>query len=206
MKRSDGLLFGPMAAVVFCLGVTGLALMVPGYSHIHQTVSEIGEVGSPARIPFTIMLACVSVCIVVFASAVRDVSSRAGRSRAAAYLMACMGVSCMGVGVFAFPHPLHNIFGMSEVIGYQAPLALALAWRSDPKARALVICSWTLFGLLWIAMAVNMSPLYPQSWLWAHIKPVHGLAQRLLFLTWFAWCAIAGMLMWRRERESLLVP
>jgi hypothetical membrane protein len=203
MTRSERLLFGPVSAAIFCIGVAGLALMVPGYSHVHQTVSEIGEVGSPARIPFTVMLACVAACTLIFASAIRDFSSQAGRSKVAAFLTACSALSALGVGIFAFPHPLHNVFGLSELIGYQAPLALALAWRSDPNAKALVAWSWIFFGLLWLAMALNLSPLFPQSWLWAHLKPVNGLVQRSLFLSWFAWCTIAGALMWRHERGSL---
>ena len=51
MKRDYRLLFGPMAGVILALGIAGLALMIPGYSHVHQTVSEIGEIGSPARVP-----------------------------------------------------------------------------------------------------------------------------------------------------------
>jgi hypothetical protein len=31
-------------------------------------------------------------------------------------LDACMAVSAAGVGVFAHPHPLHNVFGLSELI------------------------------------------------------------------------------------------
>jgi hypothetical membrane protein len=205
MKRSGRLLFGPVSAAIFCVGVWGLALMAPGYSHVHQTVSEIGEVGSPARIPFTVMLACVCVCTLIFASAIRDFSAQAGRSKVAAYLTVCSGLSALGVGIFAFPHPLHNVFGLSEIIGYQALLALALAWRSDPNAKPLVVSSWLLFALLWIAMALNLSPLFPQSWLWQHLKPVNGLVQRLLFLSWFAWCTIAGLLMWRQERKSPLL-
>jgi hypothetical membrane protein len=203
MTRSERLLFGPVSAAIFCVGVVGLALMVPGYSHVHQTVSEIGEVGSPARIPFTVMLACVAGCTLIFASAIRDFSSQAGRSKVAAFLTACSALSALGVGIFAFPHPLHNVFGLSELIGYQAPLALALAWRTDPNAKALVAWSWIFFGLLWLAMALNLSPLFPQSWLWAHLKPVNGLVQRSLFLSWFAWCTVAGLLMWRLEQKSL---
>lgn len=33
------------------------------------------------------------------------------------------------MGIFGFPHPLPNLFGESELLAYQAPLALALAWR-----------------------------------------------------------------------------
>jgi hypothetical protein len=57
----------------FVFGIAGLGLMIPGYSHLRQTVSEIGEISSPARVPFAILLCCVAAFILVFASAVRDV-------------------------------------------------------------------------------------------------------------------------------------
>ena len=203
MRRSDLFLSAPFGAAIFFLGVPLLALMVPGYSHVQQTVSEIGAMDSPGRFPFTFMLVVISLCMFVFASAVWQASAKAGRNKIAAYLIVCMGLSAMGVGIFATPHPLHNIFGMSEIIGYQAPLALALAWKSDPKAKNLVIWSWVLFAALWLSMLLNMSPLLSHDWLWPRLKPVNGLVQRSLFLAWFAWCAIAGILMWRRERGSI---
>src|SRR5258708_932710 len=142
MQRGYRLLFGPLAALVFALGIVGLALLVPGYSQVRQTVSEIGEMGSPAQIPFAILLSCIAACIVVFAAGLRDVSFAAGRSRWAAYVTAFMAVSVAGVGVFAYPHPLHNVFGLSELIGYQAPLLLALTWRGDARLRPVVPFSW----------------------------------------------------------------
>ena len=50
LSVSGRLLFGPLAGILLVFGVGALALMVPGYSHVHQTVSEIGEIGSPARV------------------------------------------------------------------------------------------------------------------------------------------------------------
>ena len=118
MTRNYRLLFGPIAALVLTFGVAGLAVLIPGYSHVHQTVSEIGEIGSPARVSFAVMLGCVALCILIFASAVRDVSVAAHHSRLAAYLIGFMALPAVGIGVFAYPHPAHNIFGMSELIGY----------------------------------------------------------------------------------------
>jgi len=40
-----------------------------------------------------------------------------------------MALPAAGIAAFAYAHPAHNIFGMSELVGYQAPLAFALAWR-----------------------------------------------------------------------------
>src|SRR4030095_1401080 len=135
MRKDYRLLFGPVAGIILAFGIAGLALMIPGYSHVHQTVSEIGEIDSPARVPFAVMLCCVAACILVFAAAVRGRSLPAGHSPSAAYLIGFMALSAAGVGLFAYPSPLHNVFGISELVGYQAPLCLALTWRRDPRAR-----------------------------------------------------------------------
>jgi hypothetical membrane protein len=203
MNRDNRLLFGPLAAVILALGIVGLALMVPGYSHVRQTVSEIGEMDSPARIPFAIMLCVVAVCLLVFASGVRTASIRAGHNTFAAYLIGAMSVVSAGVGIFAFPHPLHNVFGESELIGYQAPAALALAWRRDPKANGLVTFSWTMFGLVWISIAANLTTLFRHGAVWEEVRPFYGLVQRSLFAVWFGWSAGVGVLLWRRESGKL---
>jgi hypothetical membrane protein len=189
-----------MAGIVLVFGVASLAMLIPGYSHVHQTVSEIGEIGSPARVPFAVMLGGVALCILIFASAVRDVSVAAHHSRLAAYLIAFMALPAAGIGVFAYPHPAHDIFGMSELIGYQAPLAFALAWRHDARAKTLVVFSWIFFVLIWGAIILNLSPFAAP--VWAYVRPVHGLAQRALFAAWFGWCAVLGILLFKRKWQS----
>jgi hypothetical membrane protein len=174
VTRNYRLLFGPLAGAILGFGIVALALLIPDYSHVRQTVSEIGEIGSPARVPFAIMLCCVAACILLFASAVRDLSFANHHSPFAAYLIASMALSGVGVGVFAYPHPLHNVFGLSETIGYQAPLAFALTWRGDPRAKTLIVFSWILFALIWAAIALNLSSFVPA--VWAYVKPVHGVA------------------------------
>jgi hypothetical protein len=89
-------------------------------------VSEVGEVGSPAQIPFTAALVIVAACLLGFAVAPRNASRDDQVSALPAYLVACSSISAACVGWFAYPHPLHNVFGPSELIGYQAPLAFAL--------------------------------------------------------------------------------
>ncbi|HEY2144684.1 MAG TPA: DUF998 domain-containing protein [Steroidobacteraceae bacterium] len=202
MTRDYRLLFGLLAACILAAGIVGVASMVPGYSHVRQTVSEIGEMGSPGRIPFLIMLCSVAACLFIFAAGVRAACIRRGRGSAAAYLIGFMALAAAGVGIFAFPHPLHNIFGESELIGYQAPLGLALVWRSDPEAKDLVRFSWIMFALIWISIALNLSSLDRHGALWAELKPVYGLVQRSLFASWFGWCAGISLMLWRRPLQS----
>jgi hypothetical membrane protein len=199
MKRDKRLLFGPLATVVFAVGIIYLARTVPDYNYIRQTVSEIGEVGSPARIPFAILLCCVAGCIVVFAWGVRDRAVKVGDSRIVSYFIGFMALPCAGVGIFAYPHPLHNVFGISELIGYQAPLLLALTWARSPQARPLIPVSWVLYFVICLAILLNLSSLDRGGAIWAHVKPLYGLAQRTLFGAWFGWCAIVGLWLYRRS-------
>jgi hypothetical membrane protein len=207
-KKDYRLLFGPMAGAVLALGIVDLALMIPGYSHVRQTVSEIGEIGSPARIPFAVMLCCVAACVLVFAAGVRNRSVEASHSQLAAYVIGFMALSAAGVGVFAYPHPLHNVFGISELVSYQAPLVLALTWRGDARARRLVSFSWIMYLLIFAAIGLNLSSLDRQGQLWEHVKPMYGLAQRSLFAAWFGWCAVVGLLLFREhwQRPSGIDP
>jgi hypothetical membrane protein len=200
--RNIRVLFGPLAAIILLLDIVGVGCLVPGYSQVRQTVSEIGEMDSPARIPFAALLCCAAASLLVFASAVRAITKQAGHNPLAAYLIGFMALCAAGVGVFAFPHPLHNVFGESELLGYQAPLALALAWRNDPRAGRLVRFSWGAFALVWICIALNMTTLHRHGPVWASVAPFYGLIQRSLFLAWFGWCAGVGLILWRGDSRA----
>lgn len=201
MTPSIRLWFGPLAALIFVAGISTLATHVPGYSHVHQTVSEIGEVGSPMQRQFTALLIVIAFCVLVFASGVYSVSKAANRSTAAAWLLVCMAISAAGVGVYSSPHPLHNVFGLSELIGYQAPLAVALTWKRDPRAKGLVFFSWLMFALIWIAVILNLAPLMPSLPAYAMERPVYGLVQRSLFASFFVWMFGAGALFQHLTRD-----
>lgn len=196
-RSNSRLWFGLVAAAILLIGVMGLAALVPGYSQVRQTVSEIGEVGSPARIPFAAMLCAVAACLLVFASAVRDLSKARGLPVWAAAFLGFMAIPAAGIGIFAYPHPLHNLFGLLELVGYQAPVVLALTWRRDAGARRIVTFSWIMGLLVWIAIALNLVTFARGSAVWDAISPVYGLMQRALFAAWFVWCAGAGLMMRR---------
>ena len=207
MRSTYPLLAGPLAAVIFALGVILLSLRIPGYSSIHQTVSEIGMVGSPMQIPFTVMLCVVALCVLIFGWALGRVSIGAGHSAAAGCLTACMAISAAGAGVYAFPAAPHNYFGLSELIAYQAPLALAITWRNDPREAAVVRLSWIMAVLMWVSIGANLGTLDRDGSLWAHERPFYGLVQRSLFAVFFLWCAAIGAILFlRHSRKSVSRP
>ena len=181
--------FGLAAVVVLWAGFLLLPLMVPGYDWVRQTVSEIGQRGSPMRVPFATMLCVFAACLLVFAWALRDVARKFGASTAVAYVTGFMAISSVGVGIFAYPHPLHGDFGLSEIVGYQAPWVLALTWRRVKQVRGLVTFSWLMAVIVWCAILANLSALDFTGWLWHLERPVYGIVQRSLFFTWSVWLA-----------------
>jgi len=195
-KKDWRLLMGALAACIFGVGVIGLSLMIPGYSQVRQTVSEIGEVGSPARWSFALMLCIVAVCLLVFAVGLHALALEKRRSRWPAYFVAYMAIPAAGIGIFAYPHTLHNVFGMLEIIGYQAPLVMALTWRRDGEARTLVRFSFVMAFAVWVSIVLNLTTLHRYGSLWNEVRPVYGLVQRSLFGAWFAWCGVLGALLY----------
>jgi hypothetical membrane protein len=202
MVRDARLLFGPTAALVLALGLVALPPFVAGYSSVRQTVSEIGEMVSPMRWPFAALLLFVGLLLLIFASGVRRALQIAGRSTVSAFCVAWMGIAAAALGVFAFPHPLHGIIGLSELVAYQAPLAFALAWRSDARMRQPVAFSILMYVLLLASIAINLSTLARDSTLWSLIRPVFGMVQRSLFACFFLWIAGAGWMLWLRSGQE----
>jgi hypothetical membrane protein len=206
MRQDAGLLAGVFASLLLALGIVFLGHVVPGYSQIHQTVSEIGEVGSPARTAFTMLLLIVAFLLLVFARALRSRALRAGLSPLTAYFVICMAISSAGVGYFSFPHPLHNVFGQSELIGYCAPLVMALTWRRDPATRPVALWSAILFGVVLASLGLNLAVLDRDGALWAFERPFYGLVQRSLFASWFVWCVGVCLLLLRRTIPAGSTP
>jgi hypothetical membrane protein len=196
------LLFGPIAAVLFFFGVLGLSLLIPGYSHVHDDISPIGRIGSPLRVPFSAVLICYACSLLIFASGVSNVAGRAGTSRVPAYLVAFMAFTQIGIAIFATPHPLHNMFGIASMVGFLAPLAMAVSWRRDRSARTLVVVSYVLGFLVLASIIVGLSELFPQLHLWQLVESVPGLVQRSLAVTWLMWLIVSGLLMRRWESGS----
>jgi hypothetical membrane protein len=200
MSLKIRLLFGPLAAILFCSGIGVLGSLVTDYHQVRQTVSEIGEIGSPMRFPFTALLCATAACLLIFALGLKDASSRAGHSPIGAAFVAVMAICAAGVGICAYPHHLHNVFGMAELVGYQAPAVLAFTWRRDTQPTVASF-SWGMYALVMVAIAANLSVLSPHGSLWAYERPVYGIVQRSLFAAWFLWSAGVGVILMRQFRR-----
>ncbi|HWK73498.1 MAG TPA: DUF998 domain-containing protein [Povalibacter sp.] len=207
MSAHYRLWFGPAAAFLLSIGILAIGQAIPDYSHVRQTVSELGEIGSPGRIAFSALLLLVAAFLAIFADGAARALRRMGHSSLPAYLIGAMAISTAGVGIFPFPDPLHNVFGMSELVGYQAPLVAAVAATKDRSTKGIAVFSVSMYAVVLLAIAMNMSVLDRHGDIWIRVQPFYGIVQRALFTAWFLWCAGYGVLLMnarRRDDHSLM--
>ena len=189
MEQRILLLPGILAGIIFFGALYSLAPMIDGYSHVAQTVSEVGRQGSPAEAYYQIATVLVAVCLLVFAWGLYRVAKSNAAAILPAILVALYAFALIGLGIFPTPHPLHNVFGLSMTIGYMAPLALSLSWRGFNTANELVRGSWIAFALIAISIFLNLSPLFARD---LYPLEYYGLVQRSLLVAFYGWCMYLG--------------
>ena len=57
---------GALACLLFFGTVYLLAIQLPGYSHVSQTISEVGKIGSPVAAAFQVGMLAVNVLLILF--------------------------------------------------------------------------------------------------------------------------------------------
>lgn len=189
MMRPDyRLLAGIAIPIVFGCSILVLATLVDGYSHVSQTVSEIGETGSAAEMPWKIADLLVALGFLAFASGIYRFARAKSVSVWPAYVVGYFGLMSIGISIFESPHPLHNLFGLSLTLGYMAPLVMALSWRKQDWAGSLVKYSWISWILVVIAIFLNLTPAFARD---LYPLEYYGLVQRSLFLVFYGfWCSV----------------
>jgi Protein of unknown function (DUF998) len=189
------LLGGPAAALAFGLGVTWLGVATPGYSAVRQTISELGPQGGKGRRALAGLNLIIALAEVVLACGLVSVARHAPWTTAPAYFVGLYAVLAAGLAAFPSGHPLHNVVGLLQTFPFVgAPLSVALGWRG---LGVLTPISWAALGLLVVAMALNLAPAFSPR-LGKTFAPVYGLLQRSIFVAWYGWCAILGLLLFLR--------
>ena len=98
------------------------------------------------------------------------------------------GISEFGIGIFASPHPLHNVFGISMTVGYSSPLLFALLWKNE---LGIAFKRFSLLAFIFIALGIflNLTPLFNPT---LYPLEYYGVVQRFLLFTFFIYCAFVS--------------
>ena len=159
--------------------------MLDDYNMVSQTVSEIGQAGSPLEATFQIFSFTISILLILFSIGVLRFSRKNRLSLVPGIFLLTFGLAEFGIGVFASPHPLHNVFGLSLTIGYFSPLMFFLLWRSKMGSQFKWI-SLLIFILVIIGIFLNLTPMFAPD---LYDLSYYGLVQRFLLYSFYAYCA-----------------
>ncbi len=181
-------LLGTIIATAFIAGTLLFGLIFDSYSPVSQTLSEIGSMSSPLRVPFQAFKILIALLILLFSTMVLGFAKRKRLSMIPGLLLFCFGLSDLGIALFPTPHSLHNVFGLSMILGYLSPLLFALLWP-DTVRRHFKITSLVFFLLILTGIILNLTPafkpdLYPLQY--------YGLVQRFLVYTMFLYIVYLG--------------
>ncbi len=176
--------------IVYILGSLILGFTLPEYNTVEQTLSEIGEEGSPRYIIWKVFSICIDICSVLFGLGIMLFAKHYELNRTPAVFIICYGLSGIGSAAFASPHLLHNVFGASNLIWYCTPLLFALMWTVRLGRMFRNISIIMFFFVMVIGTILNLNPmfdplLYPMAY--------YGIAQRFIVYGFNIYCVYIAL-------------
>ena len=189
MKSNIILHSGWIAGASFIIGSLLLGSLLPEYNPVSQTVSEIGESGSPLSMPWNLFSVSIGLLMIFFAGGIILFAKQNKLSILPGIFMLSYGLSQFGIGFYPSPHPLHNVFGLSMTLGYFSPLVFALSWKNKLSQQFKNISIIT-FILIILGIFLNLTPafaptLYPLEY--------YGIVQRFLLFTFYVYCGYVSV-------------
>lgn len=199
---------GVIGPILFVAAFTVGGVVRPGYSPIHQAVSDLG-VGSNAWL-LNVSLVLLGLLLIAFAfgfeRSLRPVLSQTWRWVCTA-LLACTGLGFAVAGIFTETPAtvaIHWVVGMpllvlGSVVGF---FLTGLALRREGQWRG-----WSAYSL--VASLVTLVLIASMFWVFAPGTPVSslklgGLMERVLFIEILAWYVAFGRRLCARSRPETL--
>jgi len=194
---------GVIGPILFVAAFTVGGILRPGYSPIHQAVSDLGVGSNPWLLNVSLVLLGVllSAFATSFFHSLLPTLSRTWRWVCAVFL-ACTGLGFADAGIFTEAPAtvaLHWMIGMpllalGSIVGI---LLTGLALRHDTLWRR-----WSIYSL--VASITTLVLIGTMFWIWTPGTPLAslklgGLMERVLFIEVLAWYVAFG---WRLFRGA----
>jgi hypothetical membrane protein len=181
---------GAVSGLIFISVTLLLGELLQNYNSLSQTVSEIGQIGSPFRLPYTLMLFSASLFGLIFSYKALEFTKSHSLSKAPIILIAFFALLDAGFAIFPAPEPMHNIVGLLHLPCYFAPLVVAITWKRYFTEQQLTNFSGLAFLSIIVFIILNLSPMFAPK-----LIPVeyYGVMQRGLIYSyngWLIWLSI----------------
>lgn len=191
-------IIGSLAAILFIFGSLITGYLLDNYSFVSQTLSEIGAISSPMKLPFQILKIGVSILILLLAILLFNLAKRHSLSVIPTVFLFSFGLSDLGVALFPTPLPLHNVFGLSLTLGYLTPFFFGILW-GEKISKSFRPISLLFFMVILLGIFLNLSPMFNPE---LYPLKYYGLVQRFLVFTMFVYMAYVGRAVQRSDVQS----
>jgi hypothetical membrane protein len=184
-------LSGAASPAILTAATTISAAAHPGYSHLHQTLSELGASGAPGAASMNVFGLMAAGALVSASSVPLPRAFGSGPlSKAAAAVLAAAGVCFVVAGLFPLTDgsrsgssTVHNSAAMAGFAGLGlSPLLLALHARGHARVRA-----WFVPSLVTAVVVFGFASSL------AGLTPLPGASQRAALVAFYTWLVAASV-------------
>jgi len=203
MARKVLLASGIAAPLLYAAADILAGMRWEGYSFRDQTISELGAIGAPSRLLFSVLLLVVYGLMVAFGVGVWKAAGADRRLRAVGGLLVGLGVMALTVGQFAAMHlrgtdqglagTMHLVEGLAAMLMLFTAMGIA-ATALGPRFRLYTIATIVLalgFGA-WSALEV---PQVEQGL----ATPWVGVKERIFWYGYQSWFIVLALALLRRR-------
>ena len=199
---------GSAAPVFFAVAVVVMGALKPGFSHIYNTISELGETGSVVAIPAALVFIITGIMITVFGYGLQMKLKEKNRTATTGVLVMLYGVlDFMGSGVFpvdaggAATTLISTIHVNATLIGELAALCMPIWFLKDTVGidgwERLRRFSGVVFGVsLPLVVFLGYCILGHTP---GQVDTPIGLAQRLMVGLFLLWIMVTAYSLFKQE-------
>jgi hypothetical protein len=197
---------GSFAAVAAYVGTTIVGgAIVPGYSHLEDSVSSLTSPGEPYRLGLGVGYGLYNAAVALVAIGVLRTSRPSRRVRIGSTLLIA-GAAAGVLMVEPFPQDpmgapitpagvVHIVLAGISALGLVVAAVLyGTAWRTDPRWRAI----W--WGSLAVAVAILVTGGVGAAFV---TSPIFGLLERFTQISFLTWFAVIGVTATRAARTAV---
>jgi len=187
-------LSGVIGPILFTGVVIIVGLLRPGYSHVSQTISELGEVGAPYATIQDANFVVFGLLVIAFAYGLHKGIGDGKGSKIGPILVAMFGgFPGLGSAIFPLPSPLHLPVGATGFFTIMiAPLMISRRLKQDSR--------WQGYRLYSLATGVTAVILFLVL-LTGQGGPWSGALQRIFLAPLFIWIEVMAIHLLRLSNQ-----
>jgi hypothetical membrane protein len=201
MVRRFLLLCGVLSPLLYAVADAAAGMRWEGYSFRDQAISELGAIGAPSRLLFSILLIPVYLFLTAFGVGVWRSAAGRRNLRVAAGLLVALGVMALTVGQFVPMRPRGTEQGLTGALHLvEGAVAMLMVFVAMGFAATVFGSRFRLYTIVTIAVMLTFGA-------WSGMEaprieaglatPWMGVKERIFWYTYQTWFAVLALTLLR---------